>query len=66
MSESNFLCVYFKKDNTYTIIEDIKNKLKNSKKSNIKNELSGVWEIGEIVYRGIISIFITEMIILLN
>ncbi len=59
MSVKNHLCIHFEKDNTYTIIKDDSGKLKNSKKANVKNEATGKWEVGDIVYRDNLSIKIT-------
>ena len=53
LQPKHFLCVYFKKDNTYTIIKDENGKLKNCKRANVRDEATNKWQTGEIVYRGI-------------
>ncbi len=45
--ESKWIVVYFEKDNTYSIIHDEKNLLKNSNKANIKSD-NGKWLKGDI------------------
>lgn len=47
---SNFIVVYFKSDNSFSIIEDINNKFKNS--DNVKVLFDDKWCIGEKVFMG--------------
>jgi len=46
-----YLVVYFNHDNTYTVLKDGENKLKNCKFANVKNDTTQKWEKGEIVFR---------------
>jgi hypothetical protein len=48
-----YLVIYFSKENSYTVLKDEQEKLKNCKRANVKNEDNGKWEMGDIVYRGI-------------
>ncbi|RNA05499.1 hypothetical protein BpHYR1_018476 [Brachionus plicatilis] len=53
MSGNDFVCVYFKKDNTFTVYHDLKNKLQKSKSAKFKFE--NIWITGEIVIRDIVK-----------
>ena len=46
LQPKHFLCVYFKKDNTYTIIKDENGKLKNCKRANVRDEATNKWQTG--------------------
>ncbi len=48
---SNFLCVYFSKDNTYTVVNDSKGLCRHKSKANVK-DLNGSWVVGDIRFRG--------------
>jgi uncharacterized integral membrane protein len=40
-----YLVIYFSKENSYTVLRDEQEKLKNCKRANVKNEDNGKWAI---------------------
>lgn len=49
-NEGSYICVYFSKDNSYTVVEDINNKCKNT--TFVKINFQGKWLKGIIKARG--------------
>ena len=62
-SSDKHILVFFAKENRYSIINDAKNKFKNSK-SAVVNE-QGKWVKGEILYQGTVLEFILKFFFIL-